>query len=867
MPATRPINPTLIHCRVGHDEQGGRPIRIRLNIAARSLLPALTLAAAPAQAHGFGQRYDLPVPLGLYLAAAAGAVVCSFAVIALFVRGRPAPAVAPPAAPGWAVPPALRIAGQAVAVFLLLLVLAAGWLGNQNPLMNLAPTAVWIIWWVGLPYLSALLGNLWRGVNPWAALFGWAEALAGRRLSLGLHYPPALGVWPGLALLIAFCWIELIYPDAAAPAAIAWLGFGYSLVTWAGMALFGRDAWLDRGEAFSLAFGVFARLSPFSRDRNQAASNSMTALVLFVLASVMFDGLLATPIWASIDSLFPGGRMAVQTVGLVAVWLLFLGAYLAACRLMKALSGGQRSTAELARGFAFTLVPIALAYHLAHYLSFLLIQGQYIIPLASDPFGRGWNLFGSAGWRVDIGIVGARFDWYAAVGTIVAGHIWAVWLAHRRALALFPARRPALRSQYAMTALMVGYTIVSLSILAEPIVETRAGAPAVAEAAPASVAVPADALIPEAGAGLLHQVGPGHTARAAFRFRVLASAFHDGSRMTMADLVYPFSFAWRWSSGADADPEIARATALARERLVGFRLRGADAAAKSITFGDVTFTRELLIVDIYADIGDWRPDDAAAFVPPWSAAPWTVIALMEEAVSRGWAAFSQTRAARLGVPWLDLVRSPELTRRLAGLAAEFAKTGYRPAALASLVSADEARARWASLDAFYRAHGHLMVTNGPYRLKEWSATGATLEAFRDLTYPLGVGSFDNLPIPRRAFIATVEPTRGGLDLSVEIEALDKFQRTYKLVREPLRSLPEGPGLSGRLDLVCRYVVIGAAGEVALAGAADPAADGHFRLALDGSLAPGRYTVLASAVLNGNAVNAEIRRIPYTVPAE
>jgi hypothetical protein len=830
-------------------------------------MAVLVLAAAgPARAHGFGQRYELPVPLGLYLLAAAGAVVLSFVVIASFARGRPAAPHLRAVTRRSTIPAAWRVAGQAAAMALFVLVLAAGWLGSQNPLMNLAPTAVWIVWWVGLPYLSALFGNIWRVVNPWAALIGWAEALAGRSLSLGLRYPEAVGVWPGLALLIAFSWIELIWPDAAVPAAIAWLALGYSLLIWVGMALFGRETWLDRGEAFSLAFGVFARLSPPSAGRDEAASNSMTALVLFVLASVMFDGLLATPIWASIDGLFPGRRMAIETAGLFAVWLLFLGAYVAACATMSVLSGGWRSPGELARGFAFTLVPIALAYHLAHYLSFLLIQGQYIVPLASDPFGRGWNLFGTAGWRIDIGIVGARFEWHAAVGAIVAGHVWAVWLAHRRALELFPARRPALRSQYVMTALMVGYTIVGLSILAQPIVEHRGGEP-VAAIPPAAVAVPSDALMPERGTGLLHPVGPGRKAHAAFKFRVLASAFHDGSRMTAADLAYAFAFAWRWGGGADADPEIARATALARERLVGFRLRGADAATRSVTFGDVTFTRELLTVEIYANIGDWQPDDAAAVAPPWSTVPWPVLVLMEEAVSRGWAAFSATEAERRRLPWLDLVRSPELLERLAGLAAGFAGTGWRPSALAALVSPDEARARWAALLAFHRAHHHLLVTNGPYRIEEWSPAGAVLRAFRDLTYPLGVGSFDNLAIPRRAFITEVDPVRGGLDLSVEIEVLHKFARSWTLVREKLRRLPEGPGLSGRLDLVCRYVVIGETGGVALAGAVPPEPDGHFRLALDAVLAPGRYTVLAAALLNGNAVEAEIRRIPYAVPAE
>src|SRR5215813_5264106 len=122
---------------------------------------------------------------------------------------------------------------------------------------------------------------------------------------------------------------------------------------------------------------------------------------------------------------------------------------------MSAVTGGRLPTLAIARNFALTLVPIAIGYHLAHYLTYLLVQGQYIIPLLSDPFGFGWNLFGTAGYRVDIAVVGARFSWYAAVTAILAGHVVAVYLAHLEAMRVFPARALALRSQVPLTALMV----------------------------------------------------------------------------------------------------------------------------------------------------------------------------------------------------------------------------------------------------------------------------------------------------------------------------------------------------------------------------------------------------------------------------
>jgi hypothetical protein len=857
-----------------------RPARRRAAVLVAAAAAAPLSAAAPAGAHGFGQRYDLPVPLSLYLAGAATAVALSFVVIALFARRLPA--VAPPREPRLATRgtdwPAATFVGQVLAVALFVLVVVAGWFGNQNPLMNLAPTAVWVIWWVGLVYVSALIGNVWAQINPLAAAFGWAEAvwrhLTGRALSIGLRYPERLGVWPGLILLIAFSWIELVFPYAALPAAIAWLAFGYALVTWTGMALFGRDVWLSRGEAFALAFGVFARFAPLAVGKpEEPASASMTAFVLFLLASVLFDGALATPAWASLENMLRGllagpeaaSRMMAKTLGLVAAWLLLLGTYLAVCGVMRKVAGGRPSAGALARRFAFTLVPIAIAYNVAHYLSFLLIQGQYVIPLASDPFGFGWDLLGTAGYRVDIAVVGARFAWYTAVSAIVLGHIGAVYLAHRTALATLASPRRALASQYPMTGLMVVYTVVSLSILAEPIVETRSG---IAERTGTElVAVPADAVIPEPGTGRLRAVGPGRTARLALTFRALGSAFHDGTRTTVADLLYPYVFAWRWSArdgpdGASYDPAVDAATAFFRERLVGVRVVGVDPTSKSISFGDVTFARELLIVELYADLGSDDPEQAAALAPPWSTLPWTVIALMEEAVRRGWAAFSPVEAARRGVEWLDLARSPGLTARLADMVAKFARDGYRPVGLEDLVTAEEARARWAALGAFYRAHGHFLVTNGPYQLKNWSAEAVTLEAFRDLSYPLGVGSFDALPIPRRAFITRIERADEGLKLSVEVETVMKFQRSYRIIREPLAATPT-TGAS-RPVLVCRYFVLAADGNVALAGTGRLAADATFRLELKGKLAPGDYTVQAAVYVGSNAMNPEIVRIPYSV---
>src|SRR5439155_774745 len=318
---------------------------------------------------------------------------------------------------------------------------------------------------------------------------------------------------------------------------------------------------------------------------------------------------------------------------------------------------------EMAQGFVLTLVPIAIAYHLAHYLIYLLTQGQYIIILVSDPFGFGWDLFGTAGYRVDIAIVGARFAWYVAVISIVVGHIAAVYLADVRAHQILGDRVAAVRAQVPLTALMVVYTVISLSILSEPIIERRAPAKPTA-ALPEATSIPADAVLPEPGTGRLRPVGPGQSARLKLSYRVLGSGFHDGTRTEEADLLYAYMFAYRW---AVQDPAIAAASAPLRQRLRAVRVTGVDTAAKSFRVADVNFIRELFLVDVYADMPPGDPEQDAVFAPPWSTLPWHLIVLMEEAVARGGAAFSQEEAARRGVEWLDPVRSGALETRLGEL--------------------------------------------------------------------------------------------------------------------------------------------------------------------------------------------------------
>jgi hypothetical protein len=503
----------------------------------RALLVALSvLFSIPAYGHGVGLRYDLPLPLALWIGGAASTVLLSFLIVAIAVRSN-----ASVAAPvqfdlarrqlGNSVPRGtIRFIVQLLAVGALVLVVVAGIIGDQIPTRNLAPTAIWIAWWVGFSYVSAFVGNIWSVVNPWAAIFDWCEHLRSKATvprTAKVNWPGWLGAWPATALFLVFAWLELIWEGRSIPLRLAWLAIAFSVLTWTGMFLFGRRTWLTHADPFALAFGILARFGPTeirvertvcdacaadgrtgtdrrevlncdacdrateSRGRwllrppgagllhTEDISYSLVVFVIVMLSTVTFDGVMATPVWQHIENALYGAlpalgdaRLAIiNTLGLLAFCGVFVAVYRLVATWIACYSEDRMTPDTASRAFVLTLVPIAIAYLIAHYLSYFLIQGQLLIRLASDPFGFGWDVFGTARFRPDIGIVGARFVWYTSLIAIVIGHVAAVSLAHIVALRHLGDPRLAIRSQIPMLVLMIAYTMLSLWIIAQPIVE------------------------------------------------------------------------------------------------------------------------------------------------------------------------------------------------------------------------------------------------------------------------------------------------------------------------------------------------------------------------------------------------------------
>jgi hypothetical protein len=370
------------------------------------------------------------------------------------------------------------------------------------------------------------------------------------------------------------------------------------------------------------------------------------------------------------------------------------------------------------------------------------------------------------------------------------------------------------------------------------------------------VEVPRDALVPEPSTGALRAAAPGMVAQQRVTYRVALSKFHDETKMTVADLVYPYVFARRWSA---KDQQVDRATALLREWLAAVRVVKVDTEVRD--FGDLHVFLETPVVEVYLRHAA-EAAEAPAIAPPWSPVPWQLLVLMEEAVSRGLGAFSEDEARRRGVAWLDLARDRKLGDALAGIAEGFERRAYVPEPLRGLVTVEQARQRWAALRRFRRQHGHWLVTNGPYRLQKWAGDAAVLAVFRDLSYPNVVGSFDRYALPLRAWVAGVERRGDRLELQVEAQMLTKFERSYKIVRESMRLEPTGE--KARDTVVAHWTVVGPTDEVVATGRAQDVQGGRVIVDLKGKLPPGAYRVLLAVALNGNSMNAEVTVIPYRV---
>ena len=453
--------------------------RIGRRLTPRLLVPpavGLLVLTGPATvlAHTLSNTYQSRLPLVVYLAGAAIAVGLSFAFLLVAdVRADPPEIGAGRLPPAW-----LRIGLRAIGLIGWLWVVAQGIVGGTSA-GDVTTLFLWVYGWVGVAFLSAFLGPVWNWLDPFTTIHDLGAA-AMRRLGIEgwatADYPAGLGRWPAIVGLFAFVWLELV-GNGAGPRSLFIVMVGYTAFTLAMMAQFGRDAWRRDGETFNVWFGLLGRLAPYGFVGEQAkgrvarrpfASGLLLGgwhredviLVGLGTASILFDGLSQTQPWFEV---FGAPGVPIKTLQLIG----FVGLLVVAALVVSRLVGLSATAAGL--------IPIAAGYLVAHYFTYLLIDGQRIIVAVADPFQLGWDIgnFGWAFYQPTSSFLPPGLVWTVQLGAVVGGHMLGAWAGHVVAARESGAARGAVehrRRQVPLAVIMVALTTLTLWSLGQALV-------------------------------------------------------------------------------------------------------------------------------------------------------------------------------------------------------------------------------------------------------------------------------------------------------------------------------------------------------------------------------------------------------------
>jgi hypothetical protein len=484
--------------------------RMRSIVAAILALFSVLFSTAVA-ACALGKMYNLPIPFNMYATGAAIALLASFIVVAYVFKSQAASANASAGSysrtgrmPSAKIPRWLISALGSVSVFFLFLAVAAGLFGSINPLNNFGMVFIWVTSTLGLTYLTPLIGDVYALIGPWRTLCDRLEKVNPGIFSGKVRFAERLKYYPALILYMIFIWIELF--GMIQPQTLSVILLSYTALNLVAAWLVGKEAWFQYGEFFSVFFRLLGKMSPLEYVRTRdpkhawrvrvrkpflglldthAEHGSLLLFVIFMISSTAFDGAHDTLPWVGIfwRGIYPALSAVIsqpypfwldvylvwQAASLFLLPLLYLAVYLLLLWAAKTITNSSMSLHALALRFAFTLVPIAFVYNLAHYYTEFVSEGIQVVRMISDPFTRGWNIFGTSGWFHNPILLDAGQVWHTQVGLILFGHIVSVYLAHVEALKSFPSRRNAIMSQVPMLLLMVLLTTVGLWILSLPI--------------------------------------------------------------------------------------------------------------------------------------------------------------------------------------------------------------------------------------------------------------------------------------------------------------------------------------------------------------------------------------------------------------
>lgn len=471
--------------------------------ATAAALVVTVLFPSAASAHALIGKQDLPLPEWLFIFGSLVILVISFVGLLLGWREsrlENAPSRRLEKLSELLLRRPMQALAGAIGVGLVILVVWTGLSGTEAPDRNFSLTFVFVTFWIGMVVVSVLLGDVFKAFSPWRAIGRVVSAafskLVGQKAPAPLAYPEKLGRWPAVVGLLAFLFLELVWGQSGFAAAgitprdVAIATLVYSVYTFAAMSLFGVERWSERGETFSVLFGMFASLSPLSvkdggiilrrplaNSTEWATAPGSLAIVLIAIGGTTFDGAQEGVLKDAIKSLFqtlidagvsPLASLRLTNALFLALVLLAVAAIFWAGILGMKIVERRISALDLSRYFAHAFIPIALAYVVAHYFSytFYLEQAQFTF-LLSDPFGDGSDIFGTADSGIDYGAISANAVWYIQFGAIVTGHVVALALGHDRALKIWGNSRDAAWSQAWMLVMMMFFSVLGLYLLSQ----------------------------------------------------------------------------------------------------------------------------------------------------------------------------------------------------------------------------------------------------------------------------------------------------------------------------------------------------------------------------------------------------------------
>jgi hypothetical protein len=446
--------------------------RARLSAAVGAAIGLGLVLPASVAAHSLNATYESRLPLAVYLIGAAVTVALSFAfVITRDVRATPTATANPGSLP----PAIVRRGLQGVGLVGWGWIVAQGIAGGSSD-GDVATLFLWVYGWVGLAILSAVIGPAWHFLDPFSTIHdigAWVLARLGVDGWDPAEYPSGLGRWPAVIAFAVFVWLELVV--FAGPDTLFVVIIGYTAFTLAMMAQFGRDEWRSRGEPFTVWFRLLGRLAPLAlvdedgRVRRRTFGSGLlepgwtwadVTLIAFGVGSILFDGLSQTQIYFDV---FGTPQIVLGTILLFAFLAIIVVAAGAVGRIVGLAATGAG------------LLPIAVGYLIAHYLTYLLIDGQRILVAISDPFQRGWDLFGTAFHEPNGDFLAPGLVWTVQLAAVVGGHMLGAWGGHVVAAEEAP---PAMSAaglrlrQLPLAIVMVGLTTLTLWSLGQAIVVT-----------------------------------------------------------------------------------------------------------------------------------------------------------------------------------------------------------------------------------------------------------------------------------------------------------------------------------------------------------------------------------------------------------